>query len=178
MGRVMVARELSTSQLISMRDDVKAKLLAFAVKETGKNASEFVIRDVLPSTDLGFNSEKWCNQAAHTLSTWAVDFYKELPKTKFVAFYGAVNLSDTPYIILVKFQIGANGQTVKDIISLSRMRAEEAVKCYFEPILYKGAETIYVSMYTDTTIAQYGEALELLALVAEPYGEVISAPAK
>lgn len=174
MGRILVPRELSTTQLISLREEVGKKLIEFAVKETGKNASEFVIRDALPKTDFGFNSEKWCNQTAITGSTYTKDWTKELPKTKFIAFYGVVNLADTPYIVIVNFKVGANGQTVRDVISISRIRAEDSVKGYFNPVLYKGGETIYVELYTEETIAQYGEALELMALVAEPYGEVIS----
>jgi len=178
MGRVLMARELSTSQLISMRDSIKAQLLAYAVKESGKNASEFIVRDALPLTDFGFTTEAWVNQAVQTVSTWTKDWSKELPKSKFVMFYGAINHSDAPTIILAKFAVGANGQTVKDIVDLGRMKAEDVVKCYFEPIMYKGGDTIHVSLYPDTTIAIRTEPLQWLVFVAEPYGEVISGPAK
>ena len=178
LARVLMARELSTAQIISMRDNIKQKLLNFAVKESGKNASELLIRDAMPLTDFDFNSEKWCNQTTQVLSTWTRDWSKELPKTKFIAFYGVVNHTDDPTIIGSKFKVGASGQTVRDVVMHGKMRAEEVVKCYFDPILYKGQETIYVEHYTIAAggVAQYAEEIELLAFVCEPYGAVISAP--
>jgi len=181
-ARVLVARELSTTQLIAMRDDVKAKLLAFAAKETGKPASDFVVRDAMPLTDFGFATEKWCNQlgAGIATATWTKDWTKELPKTKFVAFYGFIDHADSPVLLGAKFKVGANGQTTRDVVMFGRMRVEDVVKCYHEPVLYKGQETIYLELYqaSGSTLAQYAEELEMMCLVAEPYGEVISAPVK
>lgn len=151
-------------------------MIAFATKETGKAASEFVIRDGMALQDFSFASEKWCNQTAQVAVTWTKDWSKELPKTKFVAFYGIGNNDDDPTIIGTKFKVGTNGQTTRDVVMHGKMMLEEVLKAYFEPILYKGTETIYVEHYTKSasTIAQYAEEIELFCLVAEPYGEVIS----
>lgn len=178
MGRILTARELSTAQIISIRGDVRSQLLAFAVKETGKDPSEFVVRDIMAYQDLSFASEKWCNQTALVTVAWTKDFTKELPKTKFMAFYGLISHTDNPYIIGTKYKVGVNGQTTRDVIMHGRMRAEEVVKCYHDALLYKGGETIYVEHYNENSsnITQYAEALEIMGLVAEPYGEVISAP--
>lgn len=176
MARILTARELSTTQIISLRDDVKRKLIDFAVKETGKKIEDFVVRDIMAKQDLGFANEKWCNQTALVTVDWTKDFSKELPKTKFASFYGLVSHADSPYIIGTKYKVGLNGQTTRDVIMHGRMRAEDVVKCYHDAVLYKGTETIFVEHYNENSsnIAQYGEALELLGLVAEPYGEVIS----
>lgn len=180
MGRVLTARELSTVQLIALRDDVKAKLLAFAVKETGKNAADLVVRDLLPSNDLSFNNEKWCNQTALPSGAWTNDFSKQLPKTKFVAFYGVINHADIPTVLGTKFKLGSTGQTTLDVVMHGRMRAEEVSKALFDPIFYKGEAYIYIEHYqaSGSTVAQYAEELELLAFVCEPYGELISGPQK
>lgn len=180
MGRILTARELSTTQVISIRDDVKRKLLEFAVKETGKDASEFIVRDIMANQDLSFLTEKWCNQTELVTVAWTKDFSKELPKTKFASFYGFISHTDNPYIIGTKYKVGVNGQTTRDVIMHGRMRAEEVVKCYHDAILYKGGETIYVDHYNENSsnITQYAEQLELMGLIAEPYGEVISVPTK
>jgi hypothetical protein len=173
----MTARELSTTQIIAIRDDVKRKLLAFAVQETGKAESDFVVRDAMAYQDFGLGSEKWDNESSLTSVTWTKDWSKELPKTKFVAFYGVVNHSDDPHVIGTKYKVGTNGQTTRDVIMHGRMRAEDVVKCFHEPVLYKGGETIYVEHYNESAsaLSAGSELIELLALVAEPYGEVISA---
>jgi hypothetical protein len=170
----MTARELSTTQIISIRDDVKKRLLDFAIKETGKTVNEFVIRDALPKTDFGLGTEEWDNESALTANTWTNDWSIELPKTKFVAFYGFVNNSDNPQVIGTKFKEGATGQTTRDVVMHGRMRAEDVPKCYFEPIIYKGGETVYIEHYSVSNLSAGDEKLEFLALVAEPYGAVIS----
>jgi len=178
MARIMTARELSTTQIISIRDEVKRKLIAFATRETGKSAKEFCVRDAMAKQDFGLNTEKWDNESTLTAGAWTKDWSKELPKTKFVAFYGFVNHSDNPQVIGTKFKVGANGQTVRDIVMHGRMRAEDVVKCFFNPIIYKGGETIYIEHYNQSSsdLSAGAEELEFLALVAEPYGEVISEP--
>lgn len=178
MARIRVARELSTTQLIALKEDVKRRLLAYAAKETGKSPDEFVVRDILAGIDLGFGSEKWDNESSLTSVTWTNDWSKELPKTKFVAFYGFINHTDDPLVIGTKFKVGSTGQTVRDIVMHGRMRREDNPKCFFEPVLYKGQETIYVEHYNESgsAITAGSELLEFIALVAEPYGAQISKP--
>lgn len=176
MGRTKLVRELSTTQILALKEEVKERLIAYAAKETGKDPSEFCVRDVMALTDLGLDSEIWDNEDSGglTATTWTQDWEKELPKTKFVAFYGFVNHTDDPQVIGTKFKVGADGATVRDIIMHGRMHAEDVAKCFFEPVLYKGTETIYVEHYSKTTIAEAAELLEFLALVAEPWGANIS----
>lgn len=176
MARIKTARELSTSQLIQTLDLVRAQLIDFATKETGKAASEFVVRDAMAYQDFSFTTEKWDNQTALTTVAWTKDWSKELPKTKFVAFYGVGNHNDSPTIIGTKFKVGTNGQTTRDVVMHGKMLLEEVVKAYFAPILYKGTETIYVEHYTKSAsnVTIHTEEIELFCLVAEPYGEVIS----
>ena len=176
MARIMTARELSTAQIVAIRDEVKRKLISFAVRETGKSAAEFYVRDGMAGLDFGFGSEKWDNESALAATAWTKDWSKELPKTKFAAFYGFVNHTADPLVIGTKFKVGATGQTTRDIVMHGRMRAEDVVKCLYEPVIYKGGETIYVEHYSESgaSIAAGGELLEFLCLVAEPYGEVVS----
>lgn len=180
MGRVKMARELSTTQIIAVKEEVVRKLLAYAVKETGKKESEFCVRDAMASNDLGLDSEKWDNELAGGLTsvTWTKDWSKELPKNKFIAFYGFVNHTEDIQVIGTKFKVGANGQTTREVVMHGRMKMEDSPKCFFEPVIYKGQETIYVEHYNQSgsTIAEGDELLEFLALVAEPWGDMISKP--
>lgn len=178
MARIKVARELSTTQIIAIKDEVKRKLIDFATKETGKSASEFCVRDGMAHQDFGLGTEKWDNESTLTHGAWTKDWSKELPKTKFVAFYGVVNHSDNPQVIGTKFKVGSNGQTTRDVVMYGRMYVEDVPKCFFAPIIYKGGETIYVEHYNQSgsDLSAGDELLELLVLVAEPYGEVISEP--
>lgn len=177
MARILAARELSTAQLISMRDEVVNKLLRFASTETGKAQSEFIVRDIMPKTDLGFNSEAWLNQTELVDATWTKDFTKELPKNSFVCFYGIVKEAESPAIIGTKFKLGAGGATTIDIVMHTRIAVEDIPKGYFSPILYKGGDTIYVEHYQKTggNLSQYGEAFELMGFIAEPVGVNVSA---
>ena len=176
MARILTARELSTSQLIAVREDVQTKLVNVASRETGRKASDFVIRDSMPLTDFGFATEKWSNQTAQVDGVWTKDWTKTLPKNTFVAFYGFADNANNPLIIGCKFKVGASGSTVRDVAMFSRMRVEEAVKCYIEPVIYKGDETIYIELYQNSgaVLAQYGEELEIFAFVCEPLGAIIS----
>ncbi|MEM2849058.1 MAG: hypothetical protein QXI36_02140, partial [Candidatus Bathyarchaeia archaeon] len=128
-----------------------------------------------PKDDFDFNGVEWQNQTAiANADTWTKDWSKELPKTKFVAFYGFVNHSDNPKIIGTKFKEGSTGQTTRDVVMHGRMRVEDVPKCFFEPVIYKGGETVYVEHYAISSLAGGDEELEFLALVCEPYGAVIS----
>jgi hypothetical protein len=187
--------DMTVAEIKALREEVKRNLVALAAKETGKAASEFVVRDIFPKDDFGFNGVEWQNQTAiSTADTWTMDWSKELPKTKFVAFYG-VNYpvgDATPAAwkyMGVSYRLGANGATTLKQVHLQKCQrygategataadVEAQIKSargYHRPVYYKGTDTIYVSLIANTTVTQYYEKLQLLGLLAEPYGAVIS----
>lgn len=178
MARILTARELSTVQMVSIRDAAKEKLLDYAVRESGKARKDFCVRDAMPLTDFGLGTELWDNNATLVAGTWSNDWSKQLPKTKYVAFYGIVNRSTDPQVIGTKFKVGQSGQTTRDVVMHGRMLAEDTPKCFFETIIYKGDEWIYIEHYNGSTsnLNAGDELIELQALVAELYGDMISGP--
>ena len=176
MARVMTARELSTAQIVAIREEVKRKLVAYAAKETGKRTEEFAVRDAMAKTDFGLGTEKWDNESTLITVAWTKDWSKELPKSKFVAFYGIVEHTDDMQVIGVRYKVGTAGKTTREVVMFGRMKAEDVLKAFHEPVIYKGGEVIYVEYYNQSgaNIAAGGELIELLALVAEPWGETIS----
>jgi hypothetical protein len=178
LGRIRTSAEITTGELLGLKTSLANTLKAELAKEIGRKPEEIVVRDVMASNDLGLDSELWDNELAAGIATvtWTKDWSKELPKNKMVAFYGIVNHTDNPTFVGYKFKVGANGQTTREVIMAGRGKAEDENKVLFDPIKYKPGETIYVEVYqaSGSTVAEGAELVEYLALVAEPYGEMIS----
>lgn len=192
-GFLIPDSEMSKADLRALRLEIANNLLEMASRETHRPRSEFVVRDAFPKDDFGFNGCEWENQTAISAAdTWTKDWTKELPKNKFVAFYGFIyHAAHTlpgagaaegyPYLGL-SYKLGATGATTREQVHLQQAYREYilaggSVKFpvgYHKPVYYKGAETIYISLIANATVSQYAEDLELLTMVCEPYGEVIS----
>ena len=193
-GFLIPDNEMSKADLKALREEIANNLLDVASRETSRPRSEFVVRDAFPKTDFDFNGCEWQNQTATVADTWTKDWYKELPKQKFVAFYGIIDRSVATKpgsaaaegygIQGISYRVGANGATTREQVHLQSAQREfyltsgrsRAVVAYHKPVYYKGAETIYVAHIANATVAQYAAQLELLCMVCEPYGEVISGP--
>jgi len=187
--------DITIEEVKALREEVKAKLVAFAAKETGKSPADFVVRDIFPKDDFGFNGVEWQNQTAITAAdTWTKDWSKELPKTQFVAFYGVdYPVGDaTPAAwkyMGVSYRLGVNGATTLKQVHLQKCQragvtegataadVEAQIKSargYHRPVYYKGTDTIYVSLIANAAVTALYEKTQLLGLIAEPYGAVIS----
>lgn len=178
MARIRTASEMSLAEVMSLKSRLAVELKNELAKELKRSPDEIVVRDVMAKQDLGLDSEKWDNELSTGLgaTAWTKDWSKELPKTKKIGFYGIVNHTDDPQVIGARFKVGAAGGTIRDTVMFGRTKMEEVVKCFFDPIKYKPGETIYMELYNSSgsTIAEGDELIEFLALVAEPYGEVVS----
>ena len=171
MGKIFPFAELGLEQLRAIEDAVKEKLLEVAMRETGKKREELVIRDILPKTDLGLTNEVWVASIS-TANSWNTWITKELPKNKFIAFYGVAVLSASPITTGVAFKIGATGATTKDIMMYEEIFAEEKPVGYTEePIIYKGGDYVYIQLYGKSTGTEY---IVLKGMICEPVGETIS----
>jgi len=180
--------ELTLADIKALRDETKTKLLDLYVKETGKARESAVVRDIFPKDDLSFNGVEWQNQTAISAAdTWTEDWSKELPKTKFIGFYGIdyKKAASTPAAwkyMGVRYAVGSSGASTRKQIHIQKALKENitsvgclrSARCFHRPVLYKGTETAYVSLIANTTISQYYDQLELLGLCVEPYGAVIS----
>ena len=179
MARIRTTREITSLELMSLKTTLASKLRADLAKSMNKPITSIYVRDIMADVDLGLDSEKWDNELAGGLPTvaWTKDWTKELPKNKKIAFYGIINHTDDPQVIGVKFKTGSDGNTVKDIVMFGRVGREEVPAAFFEAVEYEPSETIYVELYNQSgsTIAEGAELLEYLGLVAEKYGDNISA---
>lgn len=180
--------ELTLEDIRALRDRVKATLIAMAAKETGKAATEFVVRDIFPKDDFGFNGVEWQNQTAiGTADTWTKDWSKELPKTQFVGFFGfdqasaVAGIAGFPYEG-AKYGLGSSGATTLKAVHtqkalkhlLTSVGSNKSLRGYHEPVYYKGTDTIYLSLIAKATTTQYYNGVMSIGLICEPYGSVIS----
>lgn len=176
--------DMSIAEIKALREEVKARLLAITSKETGKPIGDLVVRDIFPKSDFGFNGVEWQNQTAITSEdTWTKDWTKELPKTKFVGFYGVDYPVGAEYNYYgVSYKLGlAGGTTLKQVHLQKAMRREydtagvlRSARGYHRPVYYKGTQTINLQLLANATVTQYYENLQLLGLLCEPKGAVIS----
>lgn len=163
-GQVSVQEKERTLQA------VEQKLMEVATRETGKRPEEIVIRDVLPSTDLGLSAEKW--EITYSAAGWATWINQELDDDQFLIIYGVANASSTPYTTALRFKVGSTGATTKDVIEIEDVYAEEnKVKYLRKPLIYKGGDTVYIEAYGS---AAGTDNLILKALIAEPKGKTVS----
>jgi len=171
--RSMLLPQEVTAKIRALGNELKA----LAAKETNTSVNEWVVRDILPKTDLGFNTEKWLNQTAFaTADTWQKDWDKELDSNTYVVFYGVELHALNPTIYGIKFKVGSTGATTIDTIQFQKLKLEEVPIGYFDRIIYRKKKHIYVELIADDTTAQYGEEFEILGMLCEPYGEVVSGP--
>jgi hypothetical protein len=177
MGSIIPRSLLTQTQVTAKLKAMEEELKELAARETNTDPSDWVVRDALPYTDFGLLTEKWMNKVAHaTPDTFLVDWSKELPDNKYVAFYGVALHADSPTIYGIKFKVGASGATTLDVIHFQKLKAEDNLIGYFDRILYKKKAYIYVELIADAALAIAGEEFELLCMVCEKYGEVVSTP--
>lgn len=175
MGSIVPRTILEKTQITAKLKAIAGELIALAAKETNTDPSNWVVRDALPATDFGHNKEFWQNQTAiAAVNAWQKDWSQQLPDNKYVAFYGVILHADSPTIYGVKFKVGATGATAIDVIQFEKLTEEDNYIGYFDRILYKKRATIYIELIANALTAQYGEEFELLCLVCEKYGEVVS----
>jgi len=180
--------DMTLADIRALREEVKRRLLALAVKTTGKPESDFVVRDIFPKDDFDFNGVEWQNQTAISAAdTWTKDWSKELSKDKFVAFYGvdykvgAAGVAGWKYEG-VSYRVGAVGGTTLKQVHIQKAQRHLATtsgaiisgRGYHRPVYYKGTDTVNVQLMAKAAVTALYEQLMLLGLVCEPYGPGIS----
>lgn len=179
--------ELTIDDIRALREETKNRLLDLYVKETGKGRETGVVRDIFPKDDFGFNGVEWQNQTLGVENTWTKDWSKELPKTKFVGFYGidykkAVTTFAAWNIMGVRYAVGSSGASTRKQVHIQNSQRNNitgtgslvSARCYHRPVLYKGTETVYIVFSPLAAVTQYYDQLQLIGLLVEPYGAMIS----
>jgi len=167
----MLTQVQMTSKIKTLGDNLRA----MAAKATNSEEAEWVVRDALPNMDFGFTDNRWVNQTAFAAAnTWQNDWSNELEDDKYVSFYGVILHALNPSIYGARFKLGAGGVTTIDTLHFQKLKLEEVPIGFFEEIIYTKEKTIYIDLIADDTTAIRAEEFELLCLVCEKYGEVVS----
>jgi hypothetical protein len=120
---IVPSAELELAKKVGARDAAE-RLLLDAIKARGKKPENYVVRDILPKTDLGLANEEWKISYASAYA-WEAKVDITLPDDKFVAFYGYQNNSAAPKTLAVKFY--------KDKIPIEVVQVE-CLYTYAEPV--------------------------------------------
>jgi len=164
---------LQADKLKAYLETVKAKLMA---KPSGSGE---LVRDLSPSTDLGFATEVWDNTGTLSANDWTNDISHELDEDEEIVIIGVFNLTDDPQVTAVRFRLGSTGATTLAIFNLERLYAEEEVVAYFDEkdvIYYPKKQYVYIDYYSKSSVTAGLEKIGLIGFIRKPYGEEISKP--
>jgi hypothetical protein len=173
-----------------IRDSVAEQLRARAAQKLKINPNEVVIRDLVVGdktnaadwvdldvkTAVVTGQQHWAQDAAdltdNTLSS-VLASGERIPDNKFVAIFGFVDLTPNPDLVKMRFK---RGQEVLDVWYVEHVYAwKEVVGGVIEgAIFYDEKDPIDIQMeFKDGSVDKY---VALLALIAEPSGETVTAP--
>ncbi len=179
--------QLTPEMVDALVEDIQRELLAKAKAARPQvRASDWVVRQVLPWTDLGIVS---AGQAGALTDYWGcttlvastnlIYVNHRLDDNEFVALYG-VNIRDVnPCVIKILFQTGAGASTMAawNVEHLYGQLIPEGVTP--EYLYYAGGSTVQVQLTPDSVGKAVGadaiaDHVILLGLIAKPAGEVVS----
>jgi len=158
-------------ELRSIQASAKNQLLQLAVNDLKKKPTELIIRDILPSTDLGYTNEVWTK--TYSSSNTYVDLVTDKEFTnKEMVIYGVLNNSAKPLSTLLRVKIGADIRAIANLTPMYN-NAEQALGILSKPILFRTDTKFTISVYPKETGT---EELVLLGYIIEKIGDTISAP--
>lgn len=165
--------KLTEAQQQGIVESVDQELIQRAIaKKIAQSASELVVRDILPGTDLNNRSGEVWNQFLSAFN-WCMNYSGKMPDSKIIAIFGAKNKSPNPRSTGIKFLVGAGGAKVKDIWQTEQGYTEENTAVYSKSnIFYMPDETFVIQFYGDANVTD--ERCILLGRVVEPKGEQIA----
>jgi hypothetical protein len=139
---IIPAKELELRNVILNRETAVRKLTE-AITARGKKPDAYVIRDILPKTDLGLANEEW--KITYTSAyTWETKINLTLPEDKFIVIFGFQNNATNPLTLAVKFY--------KDVIPIEVIQVESLYTYdepigFFTPLVWSESETLKVEFY-------------------------------
>ena len=156
---VVPFKELELSTVIKARD-ASVQALKDAIKSRGKNPDAYVVRDILPKTDLGLANEEW-KITYTTAYSWQTVISQTMPEDKFIVLYGVQLNSPVPKTLAIKFYKDVNPVEVIEVENL--FTYQEPIG-FFSPLVWSESETIRVDFYGNATGDDY---IVLRGFVAE-----------
>jgi len=177
MGHIVPRALLTQTQVTTKLKSLEEEVIALAARETNTKAEEWVVRDALPLTDFGFADERWVNQTLFAaVNTFQRDWFAALPVNKYAVFYGINQNPVNPSIYGMRFRQGATGATTLDTIHFRKILEEDNVIGFFDRIIFRPQSTIWIDLIANALTAALAEEFEILALICEKYGDVVSGP--
>jgi hypothetical protein len=155
-------------QIQGVREALKRRLEA-EVKARG--IAEVVVRDVLPSDDLGLGTNNAWVIAIPTGSN-SVTITKELPDDMAFGFYGVRFLDPAADVTHVRFKLGQ--AKIKAVFQVQAALTEQDRTGYFEEvILYKPKDSMVIDVFAESS---GNKRVQLLGFVAERKGRTVVGP--
>ncbi len=139
---IVPMKEIELKTVITNRD-MAVKKLKEAIAARGKKPEAYVIRDILPKTDLGFANEEW--KISYTSAyAWETKVNLTLPEDKFIVLFGFHNNAANPLTLAIKFY--------KDVIPIEVVQVENLYAYdepigFFTPLVWSESETLKIEFY-------------------------------
>ncbi len=139
---VIPFKEVRLEDVIRAREESR-NLLQEAIRARGKKPEAYVIRDILPKTDLGLANEEW--KVSYTSAyAWEKKIDLTLPEDKFIVFFGYQNNAANPLTLAIKFY--------KDVIPIEVIQVENLYSYdepigFFTPVAWSESETLKIEFY-------------------------------
>jgi hypothetical protein len=159
-------KEMRFEDILRARQEAQ-NLLVEAIRARGKKPEEYVIRDILPKTDLGLANEEW--RISYTAAyTWETKINVSLPEDKFIVIYGVAVYSATPKTTAIKFY---KDVTPIQVIEIEKLYAYSERIGFFTPLVWSESETLKVEFYGN---AAGDDNIVLLGFAAEKRRKTIA----
>ena len=162
--------ELSPGQAAKIRNDVIQALVDKAVKELTKPAELFVVRDILPKTDLDFTNEDWYEVTGASSAAWETMSTGTMGDERYVGIYGVKADPDVFTCSALKFNIGGTDRTIWLLQSLREQ--DDMVGFSSSAVVIPQNVTYTISRYVIYALSS--AHLVLKGVVVEPRGKLIS----
>jgi len=134
--------EVKLDDVIKARQEA-VRLLTEAIKARGKDPGAYVIRDILPKTDLGLANEEWKISYASAYA-WEKKIDVTVPEDKFIVFFGYANYSATPKTLAIKFY---KDVTPIEVVEVEGLYAHREKVGFFTPLVWSESEGLKVEFY-------------------------------
>ncbi len=142
---------------IELGDIIKARttsvnLLREAIKARGKDPNSYVVRDLLPKTDLGLANEEW--KITYTAAyTWETKInVAPIPEDKFIVLFGFQNNAASPKTLALKFY---KDVTPIEVIEVENLYTYDQPIGFFTPLIWSESETLRIDAYGNSAGDDY-----------------------
>jgi len=165
MAYIVPKNEMKFEDLLKARE-ASVNLLKSLIKDRGKSPDGYVIRDILPKTDLGLTNEEW--KISYTAAyTWETKIDKTLEDDKFIVLYGYQNNSAVPRTTAIKFFVDVRPIEVIEVENLYTYMEPIG---FFTPLGWSEGEVLRIDFIGNSTGDDY---VVLRGFVAERKSKTI-----